>query len=166
MHIRITAVPPRRAIDGLDLSGLQVGSTYLLATRLATYLVDGGFAESTEPIADSVTACGAPMIDAVSGDARIDDGERRTIATSAYVSISDADERTIVSVEITKGPGRLPYGVFEPALRVIATVENGQTVELFSYYANERSFVASEFVGLTLAQGRRLKFTKPRHVTH
>jgi hypothetical protein len=71
-----------------------------------------------------------------------------------------------VSVEITKGPGLLPYGVFEPALRVIATVENGRTVELFSYYANERSFVASEFVGLTLAQGRRLKFTKPRHVTH
>jgi hypothetical protein len=69
MHIRITAVPPRRAIDGLDLSGLQVGSTYLLATRLATYLVDGGFAESTESLADSVTACGAPMIDAVSGDA-------------------------------------------------------------------------------------------------
>jgi hypothetical protein len=62
MHIRITAVPPRRAIDGLDLSGLQVGSTYLLATRLATYLVDGGFAESTESLADSVTACGAPMI--------------------------------------------------------------------------------------------------------
>jgi hypothetical protein len=56
LHIRITAVPPRRAIDGLDLSGLQVGGTYLLATRLATYLVDGGFAESTKPVMDSVTA--------------------------------------------------------------------------------------------------------------
>jgi hypothetical protein len=163
MHVRITVVPPRRAIDGLDLSGLQVGSTYLLATRLATYLVDGGFAESTEPLAGRVTACGAPMKDAVSGDARTDgEGERRTSAASAYVSILDANKRTIVSVEITKGPGPLPYGVFEPAPRVIATLENGQIVELFSYYANERSFVASEFVGLTLAQGRRLKFTKPR----
>jgi hypothetical protein len=81
---------------------------------------------------------------------------------SAYVPVSEADQRTIVSVEITKGPGPLPHGVFEPAPRVIATLENGQTVELFSYYANERSFVASEFIGLTLAQGRRLKFTKPR----
>ena len=55
LHIRITVVPPRRAIDGLDLSGLQVGSTHVLATRLATYLVDGGFAESTESVVGSAT---------------------------------------------------------------------------------------------------------------
>jgi len=71
---------------------------------------------------------------------------------------SQENTRTIVSVEITKGPGPLPHGVFEQAPRVIATLADGGTIELFSFYANERSFTAGEFVGLTVEQGRRLKF--------
>jgi len=31
-------------------------------------------------------------------------------------------------------------------------------VELFSFYAHERSFDPGEFVGLTVLEGRRLKF--------
>jgi len=67
-----------------------------------------------------------------------------------------------MSVEITPGPGPLPHGVFEQAPRVLATLEDGSRVELFSFYANERSFSPQEFVGLTVDEGRRLKFA-PGH---
>jgi hypothetical protein len=72
------------------------------------------------------------------------------------------EARQIVSAEITKGPGPLPHGVFEQAPRVIATLEDGSQVELFSFYAHERSFRPAEFVGLSVAEGRRLKFA-PDH---
>ncbi len=48
MRVQITAVPPTRAMDGLDLSTLHVGSTYTLATRLGAYLVAGGFAVAVQ----------------------------------------------------------------------------------------------------------------------
>jgi hypothetical protein len=66
--------------------------------------------------------------------------------------------RKIVSVEITEGPGPLPHGVFEQAPRVIATLDDGNRVELFSFYAHERSFKPAEFVGLSIEEARRLKF--------
>ena len=69
-------------------------------------------------------------------------------------------ETKIVSVEITDGPGPLPHGVFEQAPRVIATLDDGSRIELFSFYAHERSFSPSEFVGLTVAEARKLKFAR------
>jgi hypothetical protein len=60
------------------------------------------------------------------------------------------------------GPGPLPNGIYERAPRVIATLEDGGTLELFSFFANERSFTAEEFIGLTVEQGRQLKFA-PGH---
>lgn len=66
----------------------------------------------------------------------------------------------IAAVEITPGPGPLPNGVFEQAPRVIATLNDGRTLELFSFYAEERSFTAEEFVGLTVDEGRQLKFSR------
>jgi hypothetical protein len=66
----------------------------------------------------------------------------------------------IASVQITPGPGLLPHAVFEQAPRVIATLNDGRTVELFSFYAEERCFAAEEFVGLTVAEGRQLKFSR------
>ena len=68
----------------------------------------------------------------------------------------------IVSVEITDGPGPLPHGVFEQAPRVIALLDDGSRVELFSFYAQERSFSPAEFVGLTVNEGRKVKFA-PNH---
>lgn len=70
--------------------------------------------------------------------------------------------RKIVSVEITDGPGPLPHGAFEQAPRVIATLDDGSRVELFSFFAHERSFRPAEFVGLSVEEGRRLKFA-PGH---
>jgi hypothetical protein len=69
---------------------------------------------------------------------------------------------SILSVEITKGPGPLPGGVFEQAPRIIATMDDETKVELFSFYASERSFTREEFVGLTVDAARRLKFA-PGH---
>ena len=66
--------------------------------------------------------------------------------------------RKILSVEITAGPGPLPGGIFDQAPRVIATLEDGDKVELFSFFANERSFTPAQFVGLTVDEGRGLKF--------
>jgi hypothetical protein len=66
--------------------------------------------------------------------------------------------RRIVSALITPGPGPLPGGVFDRAPRVIATLDDGRDVELFSFYAHERLFTAEQFVGLTVDEGRRLKF--------
>lgn len=70
--------------------------------------------------------------------------------------------RKIVSVEITDGPSPLPHGVFEQAPRVIATLDDGSRVELFSFIAHERSFSPPEFIGLSVEEGRRLKFA-PGH---
>ena len=68
-----------------------------------------------------------------------------------------ADHR-IVSVIITPGPSPLPGGVFDQAPRIIATLDDGREVELFSFYEHERSFTPGQFVGLTVDEGRRLKF--------
>ena len=70
--------------------------------------------------------------------------------------------RRIVSAEITAGPGPLPAGAFDQAPQVLATLEDGKRVELFSYYPQERSFTPDDFVGLTVDEGRRLKFA-PSH---
>ena len=67
-------------------------------------------------------------------------------------------ERRIVSAIITPGPSPLPGGVFDQAPRVIATLDDGREVELFSFYEHERSFAPAQFVGLTVDEGRRLKF--------
>ena len=70
--------------------------------------------------------------------------------------------RKIVAAEITEGPSPLRGGVFERAHCVIATLDDGSRVELFSFYAHERSFSPSEFVGLSVEQGRGLRFA-PGH---
>ena len=66
--------------------------------------------------------------------------------------------RKIVSAQITSGPGPLPGGVFDQAPRVIAKLDDGKVIEVFSFYAHERSFTPQEFVGLTVDEARRLKF--------
>jgi hypothetical protein len=55
----------------------------------------------------------------------------------------------IRSVIITRMPRPMPEGMFDPMPEVIATFEDGTTKTLFSFYPDEVSFRASEFVGLT-----------------
>jgi hypothetical protein len=65
----------------------------------------------------------------------------------------------IKSARITE----MPKSLFDPMPKVIVTDSNGAETTLFEYYPDEISFTESEFIGLTLEQGRRLKFEKDRN---
>jgi hypothetical protein len=67
--------------------------------------------------------------------------------------------RKIVSAEITTRPSP---GVLDQVRWVIVTLDDGRRIELFSFYAHERSFAPANFVGLTGDEARRLKFA-PEH---
>lgn len=64
----------------------------------------------------------------------------------------------IRSVTITPMPGSL----LDPMPKVIAEFNDGTIKELFSFYPDEIQFQPSEFVGLTEAQARHLKFVKDK----
>ena len=50
--------------------------------------------------------------------------------------------------------------MFDPMPVVYVTTEDTVEHKLFDYYPDELSFTPAEFVGLTLEQASRLKFTK------
>lgn len=56
----------------------------------------------------------------------------------------------------------MPKTLFDPMPVVSVTLDNGETKELFSYYPDEISFTADEFIGLTVDQARSLKFKKDK----
>ena len=55
----------------------------------------------------------------------------------------------ITSAIITPMPRPMPAGMFDPMPEVVATFEDGSSKSLFTFYPDEISFRASEFVGLT-----------------
>ena len=62
----------------------------------------------------------------------------------------------ITSAIITPMPRPMPLGMFDPMPEVIATFEDGTSKSLFSFYPDEVSFRASEFIGLTEAGAKSL----------
>jgi hypothetical protein len=70
-------------------------------------------------------------------------------------------ESTITAARITAMPRPMPKGMFDPMPEVWVTID-GQEQKLFDYYPDELSFTEREFLGKTLAEGRRLKFLKDR----
>lgn len=50
----------------------------------------------------------------------------------------------------------MPKDIFDPMPKVIATFDNGETKELFSFYPDEISFSESEFIGLTENEAHNL----------
>lgn len=62
---------------------------------------------------------------------------------------------TIVKARITEQP----KSMFDPMPEVWVTYEDGEEEKLFSYFPDEISFAASEFVGLTREQAMSL-YTK------
>lgn len=72
-------------------------------------------------------------------------------------------EQKIKSAKITAMPRPMPEGMFDPMPKVIATLEDGSVETLFEYYPDELSFTESEFVGLTVAEGRSLKTKKDKN---
>ena len=62
----------------------------------------------------------------------------------------------IASASITKMPRPMPHGMFDPMPEVVATFEDGSSKSLFSFYPDEISFQASEFIGLTEPEAKSL----------
>ena len=51
----------------------------------------------------------------------------------------------------------MPKSLFDPMPEVVATFEDGSTKTLFSFYPDEISFQASEFIGLTEQEAMALR---------
>ena len=66
----------------------------------------------------------------------------------------------ITSAIITAMPRPMPLGMFDPMPEVVATFEDGSSKTLFSYYPDEISFRASEFLGLTEPEAMALRHRK------
>ena len=66
----------------------------------------------------------------------------------------------ITEAEITPMPRPMPEGMFDPMPQVIATFEDGSTETLFSFYPDEISFRAEEFIGLTREEAHALRHGK------
>ena len=62
----------------------------------------------------------------------------------------------ITDAFITAMPRPMPQGMFDPMPEVIATFEDGTRKSLFSFFPDEVSFRASEFVGLTEEEAHSL----------
>ena len=62
----------------------------------------------------------------------------------------------ITNAIITPMPRPMPHGMFDHMPEVIATFEDGSSKSLFTFYPDEVSFRASEFIGLTEDEARSL----------
>ena len=62
----------------------------------------------------------------------------------------------IIKARITE----MPKNWLDPMPKVMATTEDNVEHELFSYYPDEISFTAQEFIGLTIAEGKDLRRKK------
>ena len=54
----------------------------------------------------------------------------------------------------------MPKSFFDPMPKVIVQTEDGIEHTLFEYYPDEISFMANEFIGLTLEEGKDLRRQK------
>jgi hypothetical protein len=63
---------------------------------------------------------------------------------------------TIVNAKISK----MPQSIFDPMPQIEAIFSDGKTGTLFSYYPDEISFTAEEFIGLTRGEAMALKHKK------
>lgn len=55
-----------------------------------------------------------------------------------------------------------PKSFLDPMPQVFVTLEDGKEEFLYEYYPDEISFTESEFVGLTIAEAKTLKFNKDK----
>lgn len=65
----------------------------------------------------------------------------------------------IVACEIVNDPFWAQFAMADPK-HVRVTLEDGTTEKAFSYYSDELSFEAEEFIGLTMTEARTLHFKR------
>ncbi len=69
-------------------------------------------------------------------------------------------EKKIKSARITE----MPKAIFDPMPKVMVKLEDSdEEILLFEYYPDEISFTSSEFIGLTVEEGKHLKFVKDKN---
>lgn len=68
------------------------------------------------------------------------------------------DNMRITKARITD----MPKSFADPMPRVMVCGEDGEEHFLFEYYPDEISFTANEFIGLTVAKARHLKYEKDK----
>jgi hypothetical protein len=56
--------------------------------------------------------------------------------------------------------GPMPKSLFDKMPEILATFDDGSSKVLFSFFPDEISFTEGEFIGLTEAEARQLKFKK------
>lgn len=66
----------------------------------------------------------------------------------------------IIKARITALPRPMPEGMLDPMPEVHVTTEDNREQMLFSYYPDEISFRAEEFIGLTLKEAYALRRQK------
>jgi hypothetical protein len=64
---------------------------------------------------------------------------------------------TITHARIAQMPRPTPEGMLDPMPEVVVRVDGGEERTLFSYYPDELSFRAAEFVGLTVDEALALR---------
>jgi len=69
----------------------------------------------------------------------------------------------ITDITITPMPRPMPLGMFDPMPKVIAIFEDGSSKTLFTFYPDEITFSANEFIGLTEAEAHALFHRKDSH---
>jgi hypothetical protein len=69
-------------------------------------------------------------------------------------------EPIITKCEIGPFPKPMPEGMFDTMPSVFVTLSNGESLNLFEYYPDELSFKETEFIGLTVAEAKRLRTLK------
>jgi hypothetical protein len=69
-------------------------------------------------------------------------------------------DELITEARISAIPRPMPEGMFDDMPIVWARVNEGQEQRLFSFYPDEVSFDASEFIGLTIVEGKGLLLKK------
>lgn len=62
---------------------------------------------------------------------------------------------TITACELRAAPPIIP-GMESGQMTVHATLEDGSETDVFSYYTDELTFTAEEFVGLTVSEASKL----------
>ena len=67
-------------------------------------------------------------------------------------STAKSKDPQIVSVTISPLPRPMPEGMSDPMPTVMASLADGTLKRLFTYYPDEVSFTADEFVGLTVVE--------------
>lgn len=122
-----------------------------------------GFSESFVPFENVMAGLGLAypptLAQAVGEDKQNNTGN----AITRYGKILPSQTaNAITHARITKMPRPMPEGMLDPMPQVFVKLNGGPEIDLFSYFPDEITFQAHEFIGLTIEQARNLRTAKDK----